>query len=213
MTRMSATTTIPEEAIMKTQGSIRGDAARALHIAALGMLAASLLTPASGHAQKPRKGFILDLGVGLAGVSQSSSFAGSTRETTGAVGTSFKIGHAPTDQLLLYYTNDVAFFRETSPFGSDELNAVGMSGLGATYFFQPAAPAFYVNGGLGIAARRSISLEDGTEAPAITGWGLSVGGGYEFARHWLLDGDLVVGRLDGGLNTSSLRVGIVWLLY
>jgi hypothetical protein len=185
---------------------------RTLHAAILVGLMASVVTPSSGLAQKPRKGFILDLGVGIAGISQSSNSPGSGRETTGAVGTDFKIGHAPTDQLLIYYSNDAAFYKETSSFGGDVLVAVGMSGVGATYFLQPAAPSFYLNGALGIAALNAVSLDDATQ-DGITGWGVSLGGGYEFARHWLLDGDLVLGRLDGGLNTSTLRVGIVWLLY
>jgi hypothetical protein len=46
---------------------------------------------------------------------------------------------------------------------------------------------------------------------------LPVGGGFEFARHWLIDGDGVMGRprgeFDEGINTLSLRIGEIWLLY
>ena len=184
------------------------------------MLAVLLLTASEAEAQKPRKGFILNLGAGPAFT--NFKFAGDGFEGSGeskiAVGTDFKIGYAASDQLMIYYSNDAAFFSyDIGVAGFDDyLVASGLSGLGATWFLKPRAPSAYLDATIGIAAWNEISTDDGT-VDGITGAGLSVGGGLEFARHWLADGELIVGRprgdFDEGYNIMTLRVGLIWLLY
>jgi hypothetical protein len=164
---------------------------------------------AGAQTQKPRKGFVLNLGLGVARVSQSTSgFANSGRSNVG-VGSDFKIGHAPSNQVLIYYSNDAAFYRQT---GSDDLYLSGLTGFGVTYFLQPTVPSFYVDGSFGIAARGNLETETGF-VESTTGWGVAVGGGYEFARHFLVDGDIILGRFDGGMKTTTLRLGLIWLAY
>lgn len=197
---------------MRTLQMSRNGAAQGVCAMLLLAVATSLILPSSAVAQKRRKGFILNLGLGAAGVSSSYEGPVSNRRTKAAVGTDFKIGHAATDQILIYYSNDAAFYNETDFYGDDQLVAVGLSGVGVTYFLQPSVPSFYVDGTIGIAARNLLSYEDAT-VDGTGGWGVAVGGGYEFARHFMLDADLILGRLDGGLNTSTLRVGLIWLLY
>jgi hypothetical protein len=180
------------------------------------MVGVLLFTASGAAAQKPRKGFILNLGAGPAFTnfkSVADGFEGSN-ESKIAVGTDFKIGYAASDQLMIYYSNDAAFF---SVAGLDDYLVVsGLSGIGATWFLKPRAPSAYVDATVGIAAWNVISTDDGT-VDGMTGMGLSVGGGLEFARHWLVDGELVVGRprgdFDQGVNTMTLRVGLIWLLY
>ena len=174
------------------------------------LLAAAILmlaVPDAASAQVERKGFILNLGLGAARVSTSSQFGPGTPEI--GVGTDFKIGYAPSDRLLLYYSNDAAF--QSRP-NSDDILATGLSGFGAMYFLDPGENSFYVDGAIGIAARRSISSTGGFDA-GITGSGLQVGGGYEFDRHWLLDVDLIRNSFDGDFKTTTMRVAVIWLLY
>lgn len=181
--------------------------------AAAVVLAAAFLLPAGVGAQeegKPRRGFVLNLGAGPAATRYNhSSFGVSGPSTTNlAVGTDFKIGHAFSDQLLVYYSNDASFF---APEGTGvDLVGSGMSGLGATYFIETRSPSPFVHGSFGIAAWNELAANGVTEAEA--GLGISIGGGYEFARHWLLDVDIVYGR-PGGRSITTLRTAINWLLY
>jgi hypothetical protein len=185
------------------------------------MLAILLLAASGVDAQKPRKGFVLNLGAGPAFINIKAAGNGveGTGESKIAVGTDFKIGYAPSDQLLIYYSNDAAFFNydySVPGFEYDVLVISGLSGIGATWFLKPRAPSAYVDATIGIAAWNEIDTDDGA-VESMTGLGLSVGGGFEFARHWLVDADLIVGRPrddEGyGLNTMTLRVGLIWLLY
>jgi hypothetical protein len=162
--------------------------------------------------QKNRKGFVLDLGLGVSRVRYTVTGATGSGSKT-AIGTDFMIGHAPSNQLMIYYSNVANFYSFDDSFnGETYVEALGMSGVGATWFFKPTQPSFFVNGAIGIAALRSISTED-SSTDGISGVGVTVGGGYEFARHFLLDAKLLVTRLEDDLNGSALRVGLTWLLY
>jgi hypothetical protein len=175
---------------------------------------ALIALPFDASSQKRRKGFVLNLGLGPAATRYSftdRNFAGSA-ETKIGVGTDLKIGHAASDQLLIYYSNDASFF---SP-ADEYLVSSGLSGVGVTYFLMPQAPSYYVDGAIGIAAWNVLSQADAT-LDSMTGFGLAVGAGYEFARHWLVDVDIVVGRPRGdfsaGYNTTTIRLGLIWLAY
>jgi hypothetical protein len=116
---------------------------------------------------------------------------------------------------MFFYSNDAAFFTyDVGVAGFDDyFVASGLSGVGATWFLKPRTPSAYVDGTIGIAAWNEISTDGGT-VDGITGVGLSVGGGLEFARHWLVDGEVVVGRPRGdfdGVSTMTVRVGLIWL--
>lgn len=168
---------------------------------------------ASGVAAQ-RKGFILNLGIGPAVSSYQFSSGGfeGDRETKIAIGTDFKVGYAPTSQLLIYYSNDASFFSAASP--NDALTASGLSGIGVTYFLAPGAPSFYVQGTIGISAWNDLSDEGVVDS--MTGTGLNVGGGYEFAAHWNVDLDLIFGSADDDnfkVSVRTLRLAINWLLY
>jgi hypothetical protein len=175
----------------------------------------SLVLPNDSSAQQ-REGFILNLGVGGAAVTSKPDHAEAESWTDFAVGTDFKIGYAPSDQLLVYYSNDVAFSGSSDlEYGDDGILANGLTALGATYFLRPGERSFFVDGAVGLSSRNFIST-DGAESHQDSGWGFAIGGGYEFAPHWLLGADLIIGTLDPGfatLKTRTVRIGVSWLLY
>ncbi|MGH7466603.1 MAG: hypothetical protein ACRENP_01320 [Longimicrobiales bacterium] len=176
-------------------------------------LCACALLLGADQAAAQRKGFVLNLGVGPALTSLKATGFNGPRVNKTALGTDFKIGYAPSDRLLIYYSNDAAFF------GSDDDNvilaATGQSGIGATYFLSSTAPSFYVQGGIGFAAFNEV-LDDG-ETVSATGSGVNLGGGFEFARHWNVDVDLILGSVEdefgGKLSIRTVRFAINWLLY
>jgi hypothetical protein len=179
-----------------------------LTVAAIVPVVLSLVLAAEGEAQ--RKGFILNLGLGAGQTNYSSD---GFSETKTAFATDFKIGYAPSNQLLIYYSNDASFF---SP-ATDYLASSGLTAIGASYFLKPEGPSFFFQGSLGLSAYNMIDTGDATSVDGMTGIGLALGAGYEFARHWLVDLDLVFGRMDqdfgGSFNTRTIRVAFNWLLY
>lgn len=168
-----------------------------------------LCAPDSVLAQ--RQGFILNLGLGVGETKYSLN--GSNALSNGGIATDFKIGYAPSDQLLIYYSNDASFF--TLKGAEDFLFVSGLTAIGAKYFLEPSSPSFFVDGSLGFSVFRALEAESPMSAGA-SGIGLSVGGGYEFARHWLVGLDLVFGRPDEGtasFDTRTIRIALNWLLY
>ncbi len=106
--------------------------------------------------------------------------------------TDFKIGYAPTNTLAIYYDNKVSWFGITNAIGEDVTIASGLTALGVTYFFKPDAPSSFVSGGVGVSSW-ALPLEDNPPDP-WSGFGLFVGGGYEFAKHWSTEINLIWGN-------------------
>lgn len=98
-----------------------------------GARAASAQTSNVPSAQTPggpsseRKGSIVGIGAGgaLHRIPEGRVTGDSLDRSAFAVGTDFRIGYAPTDQFLVYYSAKTAFTRAT------DYDAVGLSGLGA----------------------------------------------------------------------------------
>ena len=53
----------------------------------------------------------------------------------------------------------------------------------------------------------STPLEQGTEA--VTGDGIAIGAGYEFSKHWSVEGNLTMGTPDA----TALRITVNVLAY
>ncbi len=144
-----------------------------------------------------RKGFILGVGsgFGLTSFTQEVEYLGvsetSDRENKLALNTDFKIGYAPNNTLAIYYDNKVSWFGITNALGEDVTITNGLSSLGVTYFFNQAAPSPFLSGGIGISSW-AAPFEENTDT--WTGFGLFVGGGYEFARHWSTEINLMWGN-------------------
>lgn len=174
-----------------------------------------------------RKGFILGggIGPGFTSFTQELSFwdpffgytkIKSDRENKAALMTDFKIGYAPTDFWEIYYTSKVSWFGLESVSG-DVTIANGLGALGATYYFKPEAPSLFVAGGIGISTW-SAPFESGSDT--WIGFGLFAGAGYEFARHFNVELDLLWGKpgdsefgIDVSTNALSVRVTVNALAY
>jgi hypothetical protein len=181
------------------------------------------LSVAFTHAagQQPRKGFIMDLGLGIATTNTTVSVDGTDGdpERNTALGTIFKIGYAPSDQVLIYYDGSGALFRPSYADEADlALAASGLSGIGASVFLSPVAPSAYFHAVIGQGVWAEI-YDDGS-ADGYTGRGFAVGGGYEFAAHWLVDLTVAVtrpkhdrGSFTETYKTTTWTLGLIWLLY
>lgn len=157
-----------------------------------------------------RKGFILGggLGFGLTSFSQTVESGGlkvtSDTENKGAFVTNFKIGFASNELLEIYYTSRVTWFGITNVYDQDVTVANGLSAFGMSYNLKPVYPTFYVTGGIALA---TWNLPFESPSPSTwTGIGLYAGGGYEFAKHFSVELDLLYGnpgRTEGGVKASS----------
>jgi hypothetical protein len=166
----------------------------------------------SDESSARRKGFIVGAGAG-AGFHRTPTFSvldrfGRVVSSGGgdnklAIMTNFSIGYAPSDQLLLYYSNKVAFTTD------DRVDAVGMTGFGVTYMLRPTSPTTFVSGGIGAGIARRLIGSSSSES----GTGFSVGGGYEFARHLSLNGDAIFVRLSNGQNHTVYVASFNYLFY
>jgi hypothetical protein len=156
-----------------------------------------------------RKGFIFGLGAGggihRAPVFPGFSAAGNTSE--GAVITDLSIGYAPTDQILVYYSNQVAWSR------SIRYDLVGVTGVGVTYMFSPSSPSAFLKGSVGGGIVADVDFDSGRVDSNDTGLGLTIGGGYEFARHWSIEAGAMFARLENGNNHTVLKATFNWVFY
>ncbi len=109
--------------------------------------------------------------------------------------TDFKIGYAPNEQWEIFYAD------KSSWFGVDGVTALHSLGSAAVnYYLKPQGPTFYLGGGLGFATI-STPFEDDNDVDI--GFGLYVGGGYEFAKHFAVQLDFMFGmpqESSGGVD-------------
>jgi len=96
--------------------------------------------------------------------------------------TNLKIGYAPTNQIAIFLKSENAFFN-----GEYEIGHTGVSGIGASYYMQPESPSWYFSAGIGYSTWNpplyppfEVLFEDYN----YLGFGLRGAVGYEFARHY-----------------------------
>lgn len=128
-----------------------------------------------------RKGFILGLGAGV----QTVDLETGKNPSYGGLATAFKVGGGITDQFLLFYSNDVAWFDN----GYDNYYT-GVTGLGFQYYFQKEN-SLYLSGSLGFA-----SLSDADRTFQYLGTGGTLGLGYEFKKHVSVEGKLMMSSVE-----------------
>jgi hypothetical protein len=167
-----------------------------------------------------RKGFILGGGAGLGHTSFTQeigqAYPGyhesyeSDRENKAAVMTDFKIGYAWDDSWAVYYTSKVSWFGIENIYGQDVTIANGLGAAAVTYWFKPQTPSGFVAGGLGYSTW-SLPFEDNS-SDTWFGAGLFMGGGYEFSKHWSVEGYLAWGKpkdTESGIEVSSNTFSIM----
>jgi hypothetical protein len=156
-----------------------------------------------------RQGFIVGFGggVGMHKAPQFPGFVGGPTVNDVAVVTAFSIGYAPTDQVLIYYDNQVAW---TNNFRYDLL---GVTGVGVTYMVRPTSPTPFVKFTIGGGIAAEVDFGLGTVDSTDPGLGLTLSGGWEFARHWSVEGGAMWVRLENGNNHTVLKATFNWMFY
>ncbi len=153
---------------------------------------------------KERKGFILGfgLGPGYCDYSQTIDTATGARIddenlSKMAFFTDFKIGYAPSNQLMIYWLSKVNWFgredtiQTTTSTRKEAITvANGVGGLGITYFFKPEAPSVYITIGGGFSTRSEPFR--GTDP--WWAYGLAGSVGWEFQTNWSLELSAIWGR-------------------
>jgi hypothetical protein len=160
--------------------------------ATIGVLLVVLLASAASAFDGHRKGFVLGGGLGftpLARWSVEESFLGHTtyshHETKAGVGLNILIGYAwDAKNMIVYEGNATGFMTDID----DQSAAQGFDGAAWYHYFGPAGKSAFTVGGLGM---YGFDLEHRDQNDP--GFGMLLGGGYEFARHWQVGGYLSFG--------------------
>lgn len=158
-----------------------------------------------------RKGFILGFGIGpaITSFTQTVAYQGqevtSDRENKFGLGTDFRIGYAPSNHLMIYYTNKVTWLSMENVLNEDVTIVNGVGLLGVSYYFEPESPSLYLTGTLGTSTWGDYEeLGD-----AWSGFGIGAGVGYEIARYWSVEGNIIYGNpgdseMGVDVNTDAL---------
>lgn len=150
-----------------------------------------------------RKGFILGGGVG-AGWLNFKELGWEVYNKLSGAG-NFKIGYAPSNSLEIYFTENINVFTvgETS-------YAVGIGGVGVTKYLNPKGTGFFVFGGVGMGLLTLLETGGGSN----NGFGLIGGIGYDIAKHWNIQADVLYTSLEQGFQKSlSIRATINFLAF
>ena len=154
------------------------------------LILASQLSASDGQ----RKGFILGGGVGYGALSLGMDEYG---VNAGALATNFIIGYAPSASWEIYYTNNVSWFSDR---GNTERFVV--TGLGMTKYLKRAGGGLYFCGGIGLSVQ---TLYGGS-----TGFGALAGIGYDVARHWRVQGEIMLGeQVDGPIWSIRATLNVI----
>jgi len=149
-----------------------------------------------------RKGFILGGGVGAGGLFYDEYDFDLNKFS---LATNFKIGYAPSNTLEIYYINSLSWF---GYYGSTYY--MGVTGLGLTKYLSKEGKGFFLHGGAGLSVFQRLSAG----ANAETGFGFIGGIGYDIAKHWSIQGDVVYTSMMSGQVTSlSARLTVNFLAF
>lgn len=176
------------------------------------ILVSSTAVPFDGS----RKGFILggSVGGGFDSFTQTLEFGGEEltfdRETKGAFLSDFMIGLGISEQVLLYYSNRLAWFGLTNALDQRVTISNGVSGIGISYYLNSEGNTF-------VTSSVGLSLWDTpfeSDSSTWTGFGLSGGIGYEFSPHWSVLALLLLGNpsdseLGVTATANSMAFGVV----
>lgn len=169
-----------------------------------------------------RKGFILSMGAGVQTISTEYSYSDTDESATdhySGLATTLKIGGGFNEQFLLYYVRHVSWFNVTLDDGDESKDVIfvsGISGVGASMYFQPFAPSGFLMAGFGV-GDFDAPFEDNISADI--GNAFIIGGGYEFRNHFQLEANLLNTSIDSTtdndltLSTISLQLTLNYMWY
>jgi hypothetical protein len=130
-----------------------------------------------------RKGFILGGGIGPAYATVDNVSRYRSRAETFGVQTAFIIGGGVSDQVTISYTG-LQFWGN---FRGDEVGFALLPSVEVRYFLSPDAPSTFGTLGLGVA----VYDDNSGEWEIGGGFSPHLGFGYEFARHFSAEVDVV----------------------
>jgi len=162
-----------------------------------------------------RRGFFLGVGGGL---HVSDIDVDLENDFNFGLATSFRIGAGITDKVLLYYINKGSWYRR-----DDVTFGYGLSGLGASYYFNSGAPAYYLAAGIGYASFDDLDDEESDFLGGGDGTGIMLASGVELRRYLHLEAVVVHSRLDikdravtavaRSYDATTLQVHAIWAFY
>lgn len=141
-----------------------------------------------------RKGFILGGGAGLGLMSYEQSVDGvkiGDTESTVPLATDFRIGYAPNNLLQIFYVNKVSWFGMENILGDEVTVASSVGGIGVVRYMEEAAPSYFFMASIGASSWDTPYEED---SEAWTGFGFSLGWGYEFSPHFSFENSISIGE-------------------
>jgi hypothetical protein len=134
-----------------------------------------------------RQGFILGVGVGpgYTTYKQRLEYGGesqtSDNENSLSLTTPFRIGYAPSDQLMIILHANASWFGMDNANGEHVTILSELDAISIAYFINSSPPyKTYLTGGIGFSSW-SAPFED---SESSSGFGLLGGIGYEFNPHW-----------------------------
>ncbi len=101
------------------------------------------------------------------------------------IATNFRIGYAFNDNLILYWFSKMSFYSEDYPHG---ILMLGNAGLGSSYYFSDSSDSFFMTAGIGYNNLGVLEYGDN-----YLTYGLTIGGGYEFSKHFDVELDFLFG--------------------
>jgi len=156
-----------------------------------------------------RKGFLLGagLGSGFASVRSKATFGSSSasdRMNKVPISGNAMIGFAPNNHWAIYLTEKYNYMSEQGEW------AVGIfQGLATRYYTREHAKSVFLSGGIGFG---SFGVLDEGDIRGRRGLGLFAGVGYEFAKHWSIEGDLTFSNItddDFGIDLNTKVVAFM----
>jgi len=159
-----------------------------------------------------RKGFLFSIGAGMSRINMevTPKFQGySADDNSFGFDTSFKIGYGFTDQFLLYYINDVTWYKSDLDY-DDDTYVSGITGIGITYYPKENEP-WYIMGGIGVGSYINISKDE-----SDTGSAYIFGAGYEISSHFQVEATYRSTKLDTDyqeLTTGAFRLTANYMWY
>ena len=168
-----------------------------------------------------RQGFVLGFGAGLHTIDIDFIDSGSTiaSQSKSGLATSLKIGGGITNQFALYYVRNASWY--SAPYSDgftvkDITYVIGITGIGASYFFSPSAPSAYLLAATGV-GDITAPFESGVSSD--TGSAYMFGAGYEFSNHAMFEATLLSTKLDSAdistlsVESSSLQITLNYVFY
>ena len=156
-----------------------------------------------------REGFAVGLGLGYGGVENNTGYS---VENSSGLTTSFKIGGGFSDQWMIYYSTRMVFFSHSH---NQKNWYQGMNAAGVSYFLEPEGPSFFFSGELGVGGYNNFDNNLANGWFYDSGWGFTVGAGYEFSPHYLIEVNYMRASWNSNpeKRVSNLTVTLNWLVY